>query len=118
MKTSEMIAMLEKDPKLKFKADNQLYLLGKDGYSLMWFSPDNRDKCGEASRIFGYDWQLVREPVLGWEAVRAYIDGKTITCEYGDCDINRFSLNRNTPGQHLSALLLVNGTWYIEDQRS
>jgi hypothetical protein len=76
MKTSEMIAMLEKDPTLKFWSpqtpiDSYLYV---DRYRRI--TPTIKES---------EDWKIVLEPVPVWEAIKALKEGQTVTCKCKDC---------------------------------
>jgi len=72
-KTSEMIAMLEKNPKLKFINKNG-YIVCSDGCFIKI--------CDSYHLSLQEDWQLVREPVPVWEAIKAFKEGKTISCSF------------------------------------
>lgn len=131
MKTSEMIAMLEKNPKLKFQ-----YNTGSESGVMSCIDGDiklieHNGKPANYSQYLilhsGYmrqDWQLVREPVSWQEAIQAWIDGKEIeACECegcgngGSCGVmgyikstpNDTSLHANCRQQFKTA------KWYIND---
>jgi len=123
VKTSEMIAMLEKNPKLRFVKstwkdyanlivdDNKIVLINsKEGYVF-----------ARGDRVLVHldidaDWQLVREPVPVWEAIKAYCEGKKAYCvfkTFGDKE-GRFYL-QGSDNWGFSGSLLTEGKWYIED---
>jgi len=133
MKTSEMIAMLEDNPNMSFsrKSRDRTFFVGvRSGYFVEWAIGTNGETIKHSLpgglKFFGNtstnaDWQLVRESVPVWEAIKAYTEGKTVTCDYTSekygCD-KTFVINRREPGLHMSVLLLVNGRWYIEEGQS
>lgn len=118
MKTSEMIAMLEENPKLRFKVtpysetnvrfdnvrlvDGILCWEGNPGYPL-------RIVIGGYHR----NWQLFPQPVTWQEALQAVLDGKTVTCECNICVsgpdkcIYESKCDICTEG-------IKSGTWYIK----
>ena len=126
MKTSEMIAMLEENPKLKFVKstwkdnanlivdDNKIVLINsKEGYVF-----------AHGDRVLIHldidaDWQLVRDPVPVWEAIKAVTEGKSISCENAVCGHGgKFRKCYFHSGE--SAMIcalhgITQGTWYIED---
>ena len=131
MKTWEMIKMLSENPKLRFKniRDNgeieTIVYITKTGnfyadVKLNGYMVDcEKPRCN----FFGNyklteDWQLVRDPVPVWEAIKAYTEGKTISCENinGCCSSARvkcsFSLNGVT---QVRTSCLTNGNWYIDN---
>jgi hypothetical protein len=113
MKTSEMIAMLEKNPGLKFRRPG--YITDKclcviDG-RIKWNFTKDSPNIG-----FHDDWQLVREPVQAWEAVKAFTEGKTIACEGLACRQRRCTFNRDKNiGTFCMDQGILGGTWYIEE---
>ena len=110
MKTSEMIAMLEKNPKLKF-ISNYGYTVAVDTKNELITDRDNYLIVN-----LKRDWQLVREPVTWQEALQAWVDGKTIKCEYPPNDMKLISTTffpknlTSTPTREA----LITGTWYID----
>jgi hypothetical protein len=122
MKTSEMIAMLEKNPNLKFKGTNwsdgsilQLDLFGH----ITIINPKNKI-CPET--VLNYlpsktDWEIVCEPVTWQEAIQAWAEGKTVKCVlnsfYEGYIFNDFHCKANTQ-TILSKDMIKGGTWYIE----
>ena len=128
MKTSEMIAMYETNKcpeKLKFVSLGGKIEL-RDGI-LTWINsgkPLTLNLCGHnlngpghttAGTIDKYDWTLVREPVPVWEAIKAFVEGKTIRCDMVSCG-GSFCLSiKGTGGNNFSTAWLEHGKWYIED---
>lgn len=110
MKTSEMIAMLEKNPDLQFKRkfNGEIYCLGAGGCV-----SKIRGSYAAANMRIDDDWQLVREPVPVWEAVKAFCEGKDIICEIEEG--GKFTLRANAKyTQSFTKEFILNGTWYIE----
>lgn len=124
MKTSEMIAMLEKNPKLRFTRSRVAFGYGGSVHC------DQGRLCGANGTTYDFilniknepmdDWQLVREPVTWQEALQAAIDGKRIVCE--DCEGcfsgSKCSHNGKKVIAHGFTLCLRQlqaGTWYIEE---
>lgn len=137
MRTSEMIAMLEKNPKLKFEtlaygARRTFY--NNEGYLRydVYFPGSNKimdsDKMGGGfNGNFGInmDWQLVREPVPMWEALQAWAGGKTVKCSLSTTDKetrhNTGIYQGDAPylqdgnGLGISKDEITTGKWFIED---
>ena len=124
MKTSEMIAMLEKNPKLRFKKaswqdgsqigifNNEIQMLTSFGGT--WgFNESDRYKyaCEFLSKNYT-DWQLIREPVPVWEAIKALTEGKPIKWEPPD---GRAVIIMPDFYFSCSGNSLKTGKWYIED---
>jgi hypothetical protein len=130
MKTWEMIKMLEENPKLKFK--NIRFMNGDKIENFLsigcygYFTAKvfrNGELMDETKPSFGFfgnfkpddDWQLVRTPVTWQEALQAWVDGKTVKCEYpgkhGGLIISTFCSTCRGPNREA----LITGTWYIED---
>ncbi len=86
MKTSEMIAMLEKNPKLRFTSGGEISTMEaicRSGNIELYHIPAELRYEFRRDR----DWQLVREPVTWQEALQAWIDGKEIeVCECAGCE--------------------------------
>lgn len=132
-KTSEAIAMMEKNPKLEFacgdiKNGNYDKLNNKRGY-LYWGRYVNHELMQEAlsgymfngNVAFHYEWELIQQPVPFMEAVKAYAEGKTMRCEgtkwkvrtYEHCEFS--SEIKDTMGVAISPEEILEGTWYAED---
>ena len=119
MKTSEMIAALEKNPKLIFP--NGDFCLFRQGDKILL---QGKDGTGVPMILFDMttDWQPVREPVPVWEAIKAYVEGKNISCAYEE-GWEQYPKNKNEvifthkeyEGVGFTSHLLLNGIWYIED---
>jgi len=129
MKTSEMIAMLEKNPKLVFSqiSGNREIFVGvhKTGHFIQWCKYNGeirKEDLPARLRFFGNvhtngEWQLVREPVPAWEAIKAYMEGKVICCEMTP-STNAFHLSlekTNSAWNRFDMEWLQHGTWYIKD---
>lgn len=107
MKTSQMIAMLEKNPGLKFirECNREIYGLGEQGYLTRV-----ANCCTTANIRIDDSWQLVREPVPVWEAIKAYVEGKRVY--YLDTDGAQWYLRS---GWNLNIDRFNNGKWFIEE---
>lgn len=126
-KTSEVIAMLEKNPKLKFKAvkhnkgefievvDNRVCWGGDWNYPIYILVNAEQE-----------EWELIQQPISFMEAVKAYSEGKTIKCEANGCKyIFNAKRHRSVTGQGIwlrsdtdvipSTEMILNGTWYVEE---
>ena len=134
MKTSEMIAMLEKNPKLRFTRIDEPFgyggavscvngrLMGTDGQLYAFVL----NRWNDAMT----DWTLVREPVTWQEAIQAWIDGKTVKVECskhcphamvpsGVCGKFRIVSSIYCPGKDSDTICrhqIQSGTWYIENE--
>jgi hypothetical protein len=128
-KTSEMIAMLEKNPKFYFTDGVKIGHVYDDGGAvvsntvgfvndkLCWIRPD-----GTAFSLFAInketikmDWQLVRTPVTWQEAIQAWVDGKTVKCYYPENEKGIISKTFYPSCIGPTREVLLTGTWYIED---
>jgi hypothetical protein len=111
MKTSEMIALLEKNPKLKFTSS-------LNGLTFTAFV-NGREEI-EFTKMAGAidlmrDWQLVREPVPWQEALQAWANGKTIECVLNENQKETYYSPGKTSILVLTPYNIINGTWYIQD---
>ena len=123
MKTSEMIAMLENNPKLRFRrkgwdALEQQVGVDEDNFVGLWY-PDGRH-LGVCLFTNQDDWELVRTPVTWQEAIQAWVDGKTIRIEEcPGCSHGGHCLSRTTILKMHSELRVClpafNGKWYIDE---
>lgn len=132
--TSEMFAVLEKNPKLKFESKNgYLASVNKVNGCLQWDKKDfpttglnNNLRLISVGTDYPADkWTLVREPVTWQEAIQARINGKPIKCE-------KCVGCKEVPGcpkkesQRFDGIdpwedtpcweQLASGTWYIEQE--
>ncbi len=117
--------MLEKNPNLRFKAqiwadDSVVTFLDKrlsiiDSWSGYRVSDEIVLDCFKLH----YNWQLVREPVPVWEAIKALSEGKTIICECAEpynSTVDKFKITKDSLDNFaFHAKLLFKSTWYIED---
>lgn len=130
MKLSEAIAMLEKNPKLRFKRYNDYIFCNSSGFiyferlSCIGGQPIPKDYSGgnfEGNVTVYQDWQLVREPVPWQEAIQAALDGKRVICEgCKGCSPKFQCLNRDRGiigkgGWNPCLDQIKTGTWYIEE---
>jgi len=113
MKTSEMIALLEENPKLRLISEGNHEISGK-----IIMSCDDRDFLtpeGINSNIrflsLKRDWELIREPVPVWEAIKALCEGEKVHCELNGHQ-GYFLPN---PNGHINMEELLEGKWYIND---
>lgn len=116
MKTSEMIAMLEENPKLRFNRKNwdlscHVYVSTSEIGMIKFFN-------SASDHVFYThhdDWQLVREPVPVWEAIKALWEGKNLVCELENED--KFTVRGRKDYCHMiSKKALQTGKWFIEDE--
>lgn len=126
MKTSEMFAMLEKNPKLTLvcrKGGNEYFMTTETVFSTYYKSYAKRDGqiiTHRSGHFFGNinfddDWQLVREPVPGWEAIKALGEGKSIEWHSdNDREILCFSKN-DKPEWAVNLNIFFTGKWYINE---
>ena len=111
MKTSEMIAMLEKNSKLRFK--RSMYKQG------IIYGVNIAGGIGAIDGTLGVisitdDWELVREPVPVWEAVKALYEGKKITCHKKGCGNGCAFDGEENRTEEMDYDCIATGTWYIE----
>lgn len=114
MKTSEMISILEKNPKLKYVSNrNQAEVTARVGIlNVLIFEGAT---SGDRVCLDRDDWELVREPVPVWEAVKAFTEGKRVSCHRSHglqgchCVFNDLS-----DGIKICPIGFTKGTWYIE----
>lgn len=122
MKTSEMIAMLEKNPKLIFKSQNG-YIMGVDGRGLITWNRENSSSSGVQGNLrlveteMGKpdDWTLVPQPVPWQEALQARLDGKTVKVDCPDCggDADSCVFEPTQDKESVCFSALKEGTFYI-----
>ena len=118
MKTSEMIAMLEENPKLRFRRknwiynNNDVYVSTNEHGMIKLFN-----SIGTLVFYINHnDWQLVREPVPVWEAIKALVsDRQTIrgVNQYGEFTITPDKLESS---QQLALRGLKDCSWFIGDE--
>lgn len=120
-KTSEMIAMLEKNPNLRFKARNWAdasvitFLDKRLSIVDSWNGNRLLDETVLDCFRLHYDWQLVRTPVTWQEALQAWVDGKTVKCYYPENEKGIISKTFYPSCIGPTREALLTGTWYIED---
>ncbi len=107
MKASEMIAMLEANPKLKFENNGgQVWGMRKDGTHAGIIS-----SIGFTPKIALDDnYELIQEPVTFMEAAQALSEGKTVRC---NCN-GRVSTYKSRQVSQIALNYILHGTWYIE----
>lgn len=113
MKTSEMIAMLERNPKLEFRGkmwdDNDRRYFGVDAEGIMRFFPENSGVL----YVGGEFWEVTKQPesISAWVAIKALQDGKTIHCMIGT---ERFTYEPDSvyyiPNTHIKY-----GKWFVKE---
>jgi len=122
--TSEMIAELEKNPKLRFKEvegefGETLYCeVSEYGYIRLTTS-DNESQDFSGNIMPSAKWTRVRTPVTWQEAIQAWTDGKTITChilrdkpyKYPGTNCQLIADN----GHGITSSEINIGIWYIEE---
>lgn len=128
MKTSEMIAMLEEYPKLRFSTPDvdsgEEDIASIIHHKLCW---DNDAAFPVMIHVGGqweHTWQLVCTPVPWQEAIQAALDGKTVTCkdckgrivsgcecDFVSCESQEFSTSVASPCWEQ----IQTGAWFIID---
>jgi hypothetical protein len=127
VKTSEMIAMLEKNPELKFKSQNG-YRASVNEYTGLFIwerysgtSGINNNLRLLPSKAAGFkpdNWTVIREPVPWQEAIQAWIDGK---CIYAETEgLRKLEINPELrlgefvhSDTGIDLIYFQKGTWYI-----
>jgi len=109
MKTSQMIAMLEKNPKLSFKRKNK-----EDIYKIcdMGFLASIEGHSITPNLRLDDDWQLIHEPVPVEIAIKALREGKRIKVITSNGHEYYLDPQDN---ECVSTHTLLTGRWYIED---
>jgi hypothetical protein len=136
-KTSEAIAMLEKNPKAKYisMCGGNKYELSAGGMTGNYFvfTAYNRNNEKIEPDIpaggFNYnipvdlEWELIQEPVDFLTAVKAYSEGKTIRSEQEDgaseiysCKCGIISMFEGEKGTILNCKEVLKAKWYIEGE--
>lgn len=127
MKNSQMMAMLENDPKLKFVggADKHNYYAALNNIGRLSYFDKNTNKIAMATVLtIDHEWEIYRPSVTWQEALQAWIDGGTITMEkcqgYGknctDCVYfhgKKLSLRSGDCLKDMCQEMFSTGTWYI-----
>lgn len=120
MKTSQMIAMLEQNPGLKFKAytclnhEAGIEMQTREGY-------DGKVLCFDDCELtineitLKYDWTLIPQPVPWQEALQARLDGKTVKVDCPDCggDADSCVFEPTQDKESVCFSALKEGTFYI-----
>ncbi len=142
-KTSEAIAMLEKNPGLRFKKDSGGYthkLFVDHGYFrfMVYSEVDELVPQYLGGGAFNGNlhtksgWELIQQPVDFLTAVKAYSEGKTIRCEIGNNEPSFYSREVaisvltgkkiygstcliDNHGGTITTEEILEGTWYVED---
>jgi hypothetical protein len=124
--TSEAIAMLEKNQKLRFVvSDDSL----ASGHKFLTVGALKRLECTTTkfslnNEVFlDTEWELVQQPVSFMEAVKAYSEGKTIRCEWeGRTEKWESTYKNGSPycgilenDGAICAKEILNGVWYVEE---
>ena len=118
-KTWEAIAMLEKNPELKFSSLDKTGVLSVNYLGYLLYDGKVTSKSISRNIKPTEEWELVQEPVPFMEAVKAYSEGKTIRCEQDNGMINRFvggtkySQFRDENGCSPCYDRIINSKWYI-----
>jgi hypothetical protein len=126
-KTSEAIAMLEKNPNLQFKSIPKPYMtpsvLKYDNYKgIQVTTLDSKlDVCYRVND----EWELVRQAISIQEAARLFDEeGKTVICEYPDfnnktnivsCPFKPEKYGGMKSSDEITFYMINSGTWYVED---
>ena len=128
MKTSEVIEALERNPNKRFECNLfsgfKALMSTRDGYfDLKIFncygeliSQEKKGGAFNENIRVNKDWQEVKQPVTWQEAIEAWVNGNTISCEFnGHKSIysQGYLGDQNTLAPIKSEF--KEGTWYIED---
>ena len=104
MKTSEMIAMLENNPKLRFR---------RKGWESDYITGENADYY---SIRFHKDWEIVRTPVPWQEGIQARLDGKGVIIKNcTGCPLPTVDCNFSAGSKSKVCLPSLNADWYIDE---
>jgi hypothetical protein len=123
MRTSEMIAMLEKNPELRFVKttwQDATNLVVRD-YRLVLMDSKTQKVFARGERTMDHldvdaNWQLVREPIPPLEAIQALLDGKKISVECDDCAGSKdFCHFHKDEDDSICTTSLIEGKWYIDE---
>ena len=113
MRTSEMIAMLEENPKLRFTTKR--YGNGTDEITVSELGYIGFAKfCISAYINIDDDWQLVREPVTLEVAIRAWANGKGIYVKKDGLVSSRYH-KAGQPNIVITPSQVLTGKWYIDE---
>lgn len=120
MKFSEAIAMLEKNPSLKFKSQSHIIGVSPNSGFIEIKQADGEPSSGLSHNVRlrdcagckANDWQLIREPVPVWEAVKALSEGETI--EVVTPNGHEYIIDPQD-NECISTHMLLKGKWYIND---
>ena len=114
MKTSEMIAMLERNPKLEFRGkmwdDNDRRYFGVDAEGIMRFFPENSGVL-YADGEFWVEVTKQPESISAGVAIKALQDGKTIHCMIGS---ERFTYEPDSV-YYIPYTNIKYGKWFIKE---
>jgi hypothetical protein len=122
--TIEAIAMLEENPKLRFKTSlNNIMAKKEDG--IVW----EANSCGKEEivelnhLVLANKWTLIQQPIPFLEAVQAYAEGKTIISETEGIGTEKYKMIRSdsspmesVEGAGITACEILEGKWYIEEE--
>lgn len=134
-KTWEVIKMLTENPRLNFSQVDEYgvkhVLQVQDEF--FYYRQDDALGNMNGNIMITDEWVLLQQPVTFIEAVNAYADGKTIRLERGNRIIGkliprkgksyctnqdfwvRLYGNAEEESRNLSAIEILEGTWYIEE---
>lgn len=118
---SEVMVMLESNPKLKFKCDGVFRLFVRNNKIIIKNDFNTDSLCG-----FCIDdkWELIQEPVTFMEAANAFMNGKNVKCEYKSFSdsslLNKTFKQGSQKGSmrendDITFYMITEGKWYIEE---
>jgi len=132
VKTSEMMAMLEKNPKLRFRCNgpggtvhfvttsHEKYYKQEALFQGMVRTDEIDKSLPPGLRFFGNvaidsEWELVPQPVPWQEALQARLDGKTVKVDCPDCggDADSCVFEPTQDKESVCFSALKEGTFYI-----
>jgi len=134
VKLSQVIAALEKDPKLICNAidsfgDKHELSINEHGYLRYrktrgdgYYIDPAKHSGGQFNGNLNleYDWQIVPQPVSVWEALKAWAeDGKEIRCKPSgtSCGHDECTYKSGDCGA-ISRHCIIAGTWYIPEEQT
>jgi hypothetical protein len=123
---SQVIAMLEENPKLKFES-NDGFTMATTGGGLLRLERGKECSINLNVRITGEcadTWTLVQQPIPFLEAVQAYAEGKDVECHIDGrtrkykrenciCD---HGYNMSSNGRLMTTGEILYGVWYISEK--
>lgn len=115
MKLWEALKTLEENPEKEFKCGIMRLVRESDVYRFINVNTHERAFYMGAHN----DWKEIKQPVTWQEAIKAWMNGKTICVTQKDIEKRFYEgkdyLLRDQHGDSVSEDEIAEGTWYIED---